>query len=108
MLSDKFKDALDGIRLNIEAIRTFLKDQDAASLKGDLMRLYATTQALEIISEATRRLPDDLTSRRPEIDWRAVRDAGNLYRHNYSRVVASRIWQRRTSSTISKRWSRGS
>jgi uncharacterized protein with HEPN domain len=38
----------------------------------DRKTVYAVTRALEIISEASRRLPDELKSRHPEIDWPAV------------------------------------
>jgi uncharacterized protein with HEPN domain len=47
---------------------------------------------LEIISEASRKLPDDLTDRHPEIPWRAIRDAGNLYRHDYVKVSMDTVW----------------
>ena len=34
--------------------------------------VYAVVRALEIVSEASRRLPDELTDRHPEIDWAAM------------------------------------
>ena len=49
-------------------------------------------RALEIISEASRRLPDDLLRRHPEIDWAAVAAAGNVYRHEYEAVDEALIW----------------
>lgn len=92
MLSESARDALEAIRLNIEAIRGFISGVSAESFEADLLRLYATTRALEIISEASRRLPEDLRARHPDIDWRSIRDAGNVYRHTYARVVAARVW----------------
>ena len=50
------------------------------------------TRALEIISEASRRLPDELRDRHPDLPWRDIRDAGNLYRHAYDNVVESIVW----------------
>ena len=49
-------------------------------------------RALEIISEASRRLPDELLRRHPEIDWEAVAAAGNVYRHEYDAVDEALIW----------------
>ncbi len=49
-------------------------------------------RALEIISEASRRLPDDLFRRRPEIDWVAVAAAGNVCRHEYDAVDEALVW----------------
>lgn len=49
-------------------------------------------RALEIISEASRRLPDELFRRHPEIDWADVAAAGNVYRHEYEAVDETLIW----------------
>jgi uncharacterized protein with HEPN domain len=47
---------------------------------------------LEIISEASRRLPQELLQRHQEIDWAAIAAAGNIYRHEYEGVDAALIW----------------
>jgi uncharacterized protein with HEPN domain len=59
---------------------------------GDLKTVYATVRALEIISETSRYMPDDLKDRHIEIDRIAVRAAGNVYRHAYEMVTEQRIW----------------
>jgi uncharacterized protein with HEPN domain len=48
--------------------------------------VYAVVRALEIISEASRRLPDKLLHRHPEMDWAAIAAARNVYRHQYEAV----------------------
>jgi uncharacterized protein with HEPN domain len=50
------------------------------------------TRALEIMSEASRRLPDDLKASNPSIDWPAVAAAGNVYRHEYEVVDDALVW----------------
>jgi uncharacterized protein with HEPN domain len=50
-------------------------------------------RALEIISEASRRLPADLRDRHPEIDWRALAGLGNVYRHDYDAIDPQLVWQ---------------
>ena len=52
----------------------------------DRKTVYAVTRALEIISEAARRLPDDFKGNHPAVDWPAVAAAGNVYRHEYEVV----------------------
>lgn len=47
---------------------------------------------LEIISEASRRLPLEILDRHPEIDWAAVAAAGNVYRHEYEAVDELLVW----------------
>lgn len=59
MFSEAERDALDAIRLNIEAIRDFIEGRTAESFEADRRTLYATTRALEIISEASRRLSEE-------------------------------------------------
>jgi uncharacterized protein with HEPN domain len=48
---------------------------------------------LEIISEASRRLPEELKARHPAIAWRQMAAAGNVYRHNYEDVAARLVWE---------------
>jgi hypothetical protein len=37
-------------------------------------------------------LPDTILIRHPEIDWAAVAEAGNVYRHEYDAVDESLMW----------------
>ena len=50
------------------------------------------TRALEIISEAARRLPDDFKANHSAVDWAAVAAAGNVYRHEYEVVDDGLVW----------------
>ena len=54
--------------------------------------MYAVVRALEIISEASRRLPAQFLDQHPQIDWMAVATAGNIYRHEYDAVDEAMIW----------------
>ena len=90
-----FKDAskaLIDIFHNIALATEWTRSMTLQDFENDLLTFYATTRALEIISEATRRLPNDLILRHSEIAWRDVRDAGNFYRHNYDRVIEEYVW----------------
>jgi uncharacterized protein with HEPN domain len=51
------------------------------------------TRCLEIISEASRRLPDELKARHPSIAWKDMAGAGNIYRHDYEDVAAQQVWE---------------
>jgi uncharacterized protein with HEPN domain len=53
---------------------------------------YAVTRCLEIISEASRRLPDEIKGRHPDIPWADVAGAGNIYRHDYEEVLRELVW----------------
>jgi uncharacterized protein with HEPN domain len=48
---------------------------------------------IEIVSEATRHLPDNITSRYPDIPWRQIAGIGNVLRHDYDLVDERIIWE---------------
>lgn len=48
---------------------------------------------MEIISEASRRLPEPLKARYPEIPWQKVAGIGNVLRHDYGNVSAPLLWK---------------
>jgi len=83
---------LSDILNNIDAIESFTAGTDFDAFRSDRKTLYAVVRALEIISEASRRLPDELIHRHPEIDWQAIAAAGNVYRHEYDVVDEALLW----------------
>ena len=93
MPSESVKLALYDIRDNILFASEFVGDLTSQEFGESRLHLYAVTRALEIISEASRRMPDDLRDRHPELPWRSIRDVGNFYRHQYDNVAASYVWE---------------
>ena len=89
--SDPKKRLLD-IRDNIYKARTFVAGLDYEAFRDNQLVFYAVTRALEIISEASRRLPDDMKARHPHIPWQEMAVAGNVYRHDYEDVRERLIW----------------
>ena len=75
-----------------DSAEKFVAGFDRDTFKKDLRTLYAVTRCLEIISEASRRLPDDLKARHPTIAWKQMAGAGNVYRHDYEDVAAQFVW----------------
>jgi uncharacterized protein with HEPN domain len=61
--------ALRDILHHIELAANFWAGFDRASFKQDVKTVYAVTRCLEIISEASRRLPDNVKARHPAIGW---------------------------------------
>ena len=53
----------------------------------DIRKRCLVERALEIISEASRRLPEDLKARHPSIPWPKVAGIGNVLRHDYEHVT---------------------
>lgn len=84
--------ALSGIATNIELARKFVEGMTFEEFKIDPKTLYAVIRCLEIISEASRRLPAELLQRHPDIPWVQIARAGNIYRHEYKDVREKIIW----------------
>jgi uncharacterized protein with HEPN domain len=83
---------LDDMIVAIEHIQSELKDVPLPAFEADWRKRYVVERGVEIISEASRYLPDDLKARHPEIPWPKVAGIGNVLRHNYEGISASIMW----------------
>ncbi len=83
---------LSDIHYHIVLAEKFAEGMSYEVFRDDLRTIYAVTRSLEIISEASRRLPDELKARHPLIGWRDMAAAGNIYRHEYEDVAARGVW----------------
>src|SRR5437870_11863348 len=92
MLSDAETRALRDMAHHIGLATRFTAGFDYETFVEDARTVYAVTRCLEIISEASRRLPDDLKARHPAITWKQMAGAGNVYRHDYEDVAAHLVW----------------
>jgi uncharacterized protein with HEPN domain len=52
----------------------------------------AVERGVEIISEASRRLPQQVRDQQPQIPWQRIIGIGNVLRHDYRNVVDSVIF----------------
>ena len=93
MLSEATVAALRDIGYHIALANNFVSGSDLATFRDDLRTFYAVTRCLEIISEASRRLPDELKARHPSIAWKNMAAAGNVYRHDYEDVAVTQVWE---------------
>jgi len=62
--AQRLRDILD----NIHLLEGFTSGFAYAGFESDRKTAYAVVRALEIISEAVRRLPDELKERNPDVD----------------------------------------
>ncbi len=93
MLSNKARSALYDIRHNILAARCFTAGLTFEQFKQSDLHFYAVMRALEIVSEASRRLPEGFRHRRPELPWKQIMGIGNVLRHDYDNVVETIVWE---------------
>jgi uncharacterized protein with HEPN domain len=93
MPSERERNALRDILHNIDLAERFIEGQTFESFQSDELHLYAVIRCLEIISEASRRVSPKLKARHPNVAWRGMAGAGNIYRHDYRDVLTLRIWE---------------
>jgi uncharacterized protein with HEPN domain len=79
-------DRLVHILTAINVIQTLLAAKTLDDLANDIPLRYSVERALEVICEASRRLPNDVKAQEKAIDWQRMVDFGNELRHAYHRV----------------------
>jgi uncharacterized protein with HEPN domain len=77
-----------------------LSGSTSPPFRADRKTVYAVVRALEIISEASRRIPIEMLQEHPEIDWLAIAAAGNVHRHEYEAVDEALIWHTLTTTSL--------
>jgi uncharacterized protein with HEPN domain len=92
MPSDAAATALRDMEHHIALANQFVAALDYEAFRNDIRTVFAVTRCLEIISEASRRLPDEMKTRYPAIAWKNMAGAGNVYRHDYEDVAAKLVW----------------
>ena len=55
-----------------EAIEAYVSGLDYAAFNADQLRVDAVARRFEIIGEAVKKLPPELTAEAPEVPWRAI------------------------------------
>jgi uncharacterized protein with HEPN domain len=83
---------LQDILVNIRLARSFISGLAFTDFQADQRTSYAIVRCLEIISEASRRLPNEIKVRHPEIERTDVAGAGSIYRHDYHALSEQIIW----------------
>jgi uncharacterized protein with HEPN domain len=77
----------------IGRVRGVLGDMPIETFESDWQRQWLIERGVEIISEASRRLPEELKVRHPEIPWPKLAGVGNVLRHDYARISAPIMWK---------------
>jgi uncharacterized protein with HEPN domain len=77
----------------IEHIDSELLGITLETFESDWRKCWLVERGVEIISEASRHLPDEFKNRHPEIPWRKVAGIGNILRHDYESIAAPLMWK---------------
>lgn len=77
---------LDDILSSIAMARRATSGKSVADIYADEVLQRALERAVEIVSEASRHIPEADQQRFPEIPWRNIKTIGNVIRHEYAHV----------------------
>ena len=80
------------IKESCEAIFEYVKDLDFDDFIKDRKTYSAVIREFEIIGEATKHLPDEITNKYNHISWRDIKDFRNLLIHEYFGVDFEIVW----------------
>jgi uncharacterized protein with HEPN domain len=87
-LGHVFNDILE----TIARVEQITRGKSLQDFEASWQLRWMVQRALEIISEASRSIPDETANTRPEVPWRKVRDIGNVLRHEYEGLSDRIIW----------------
>ena len=65
---------------------------DYEAFRDNTQVFYAANALPRNHIRASRRLGDDVKNRQPQIRWRNIAAAGNIYRHTYEDVQQQLVW----------------
>src|SRR5215469_13234829 len=88
--------ALQDILEHALLIKGFVEGFDIDQFREDRRTYFAVVRCLEIISEASRRIDDEVKQRHPSLEWRSMAGSGNVYRHDYDNVTPDLVWRTAT------------
>jgi uncharacterized protein with HEPN domain len=64
-----------------------------SEIVSDWQKCLAFERAMEIIGEAAKRLPPELTTRYSDVDWRGIAGMRDRVSHGYDSVDYDLLWQ---------------
>jgi uncharacterized protein with HEPN domain len=91
-MSRKVDHAIHDILEALARVEEITRGKNFAEFEASWQLRWLVQRAIEIISEASRAIPNDLTGTRSEIPWSRVRGIGNVLRHEYSGLSDRIIW----------------
>lgn len=86
------RDCLEDIFQSASKAVAFVEGMNFESFAADERTTFAVIRALEIMGEATKRIPPDIRRQHPEIPWRSMSGIRDKLIHEYIEVNLSVVW----------------
>jgi uncharacterized protein with HEPN domain len=88
-LRDYIKDILD----SISDIESFVGGMDFNTFIGDKKTINAVIRSLEIMGEASKKIPEGLRARHPGIPWKRLAGMRDKLIHEYHGIDLEIVWE---------------
>lgn len=93
MADRDYTDHLEDILKEIDRVEFFVLGFDREMFLTETKTQYAVVRCLEIIGEATKRIPADLRSKHDNIPWKQMAGMRDKLSHDYFGVDYSVVWE---------------
>lgn len=93
-------DYLNDILESMTNIKLFLIDIDSIKFQEDTKTQYAVVRALEIIGEASKKIPNEVKENNSWIPWRFMTGMRDKLIHDYFGVDIQVVWKTATEDIL--------
>ncbi len=93
MKNRDLRDYINDLTEACEDILSFTKGMSYSDFAGDKKTVNAVIRSLEVIGEATKKLPISLKDNYPDIPWRQMAGMRDKLIHEYFGVDKQMVWQ---------------
>lgn len=76
----------------VQHAQALCANKSAAQIEASWRDALAFERAMEVLGEAVKRLPDEITQRYPQVPWRLVAGMRDKISHGYDTVDYQLLW----------------
>ncbi len=88
----EFIDYVKDILESVDNLTKFIGDMNYDAFAADSKTVYAVVRALEIIGEATKKIPASIQEKYPNIPWKEMAGMRDKLIHEYFGIILKVVW----------------
>jgi uncharacterized protein with HEPN domain len=101
MKSDRnHNDYLKDILEEIKKVSKYIEGMTFKQFRDDEKTIYAVIRAIEVIGEASKKIPDNIRQSQPVIPWREISGMRDKLIHDYFGINVKVVWKTATEDLL--------